>query len=225
LECYDISNISGQYAVGSMVVFQDGEPDKNSYRRYRIRTLTDPDDYAMMREVLSRRFDGSENPPDLIVVDGGKGQLNVALSVMRDLHLRVDAIGLAKEDRAAFPAKKSGGRKKSGKSEDRVYLPRRKDAVYLSAWPQALRILQQARDEAHRFALRYHQTVRQKNDLHSALDDIPDIGKERRKILLKYFGSDRRLREASMEELKKAPGIGKLLAGKIYSHLKSGKEE
>ncbi|MDI6742829.1 MAG: excinuclease ABC subunit UvrC, partial [Smithella sp.] len=218
LECYDISNISGQYAVGSMVVFQDGEPDKNSYRRYRIRSLPDPDDYAMMRELLSRRFDSRENPPDLIVVDGGKGQLNVALSVLRDLHLRVDAIGLAKEERAAFPAK-SGGRKKSGKSEDRVYLPRRKDAVYLSAWPQALRILQQARDEAHRFALRYHQTVRQKKDLRSILDDIPDIGKERRKILLKYFGSDRRLRESSMEELQKVPGIGKLLAEKIYAHL------
>jgi excinuclease ABC subunit C len=223
LECYDISNISGQHAVGSMVVFQDGEPDKNSYRRYKIRTLTDPDDYAMMRELLSRRFDGMENPPDLIVVDGGKGQLNVALSVLRDLNLRVDAIGLAKEERSPFPAK-SGARKKTGKSEDRVYLPRRKDAVYLSAWPQALRILQQARDEAHRFALSYHQAVRQKKYLHSVLDDIPDVGKERKKILLKHFGSDRRLRESSIDELQKAPGIGKSLAEKIYSHLKGGKE-
>ena len=137
MECYDISNISGKYAVGSMVVFQDGEPDKNSYRRYRIEALSEPDDYGMMYEVLSRRFAHGENLPDLVVVDGGKGQLNVALSVLRDLKIKIDVIGLAKEERAVISSK-GITKKKTAKSEDRVYLPGRKDAVYLSAWPQAL---------------------------------------------------------------------------------------
>ena len=100
IECYDISNVSGKHAVGSMVVFQDGEPDKSSYRRYRIKTISEPDDYAMMYEVLARRFARGENLPDLVVVDGGKGQLNVALSVLKDLKIKIDVIGLAKEERA-----------------------------------------------------------------------------------------------------------------------------
>jgi excinuclease ABC subunit C len=219
MECYDISNISGKYAVGSMVVFQDGEPDKNSYRRYRIKELSEPDDYAMMYEVLSRRFAQGENLPDLVIADGGKGQLNVALLVLKDLKIKLDVIGLAKEERAVFPGKNIKT-KTAGKSEDRVYLPGRKDAVYLSAWPQALRILQQARDEAHRFALNYHHQIKQKDDFGSVLDDVADIGEARRKILLKYFGSGKRVREASLDELQKVPGIGKSLAEKIYSHLR-----
>jgi excinuclease ABC subunit C len=217
LECYDISNISGKYAVGSMVVFQDGEPDKNSYRRYKIKTISAPDDYAMMYEVLSRRFAGKDNLPDLVVVDGGKGQLNVALLVLKDLKIKMDVIGLAKEERAKF-CTKGAGKKKAAKSEDRVYLPRRKDAVFLSAWPQALRILQQARDEAHRFALSYHQKVKQEDDKRSILDDIPDIGEARKKILLKHFGSGKRVAEASLDALQKVPGIGKSLAGEIYAY-------
>lgn len=180
IECYDISNISGKHAVGSMVVFQNGEPDKNSYRRYRIKTLSEPDDYAMMYEVLSRRFASGENLPDLVVVDGGKGQLNVALLVLKDLKIKIEVIGLAKEERVIFPGK-STGKKKTGKSEDRVYLPGRKDAVYLTNWPQALRILQQIRDEAHRFALSYHHQIKQKDDMESVLDGIADIGEARKK--------------------------------------------
>ena len=220
IECYDISNISGKNAVGSMVVFQDGEPDKNSYRRYRIETLAEPDDYGMMYEVLSRRFTHGENLPDLVVVDGGKGQLNVALSVLKDLKIKIDVIGLAKEERTV-PSSKSILKKKSGKSEDRIYLPKRKDAIYLSAWPQALRILQQARDEAHRFALSYHHRVKHKDDLRSVLDDIADIGKARQKILLKHFGSSEKVKEASIDELQKVPGIGKSLSEKIYNALRS----
>jgi excinuclease ABC subunit C len=222
IECYDISNISGKHAVGAMVVFQDGDPDKSSYRRYRVKTLSEPDDYAMMHEVLARRFARGEDLPDLIVVDGGKGQLNVALSVLKDLKIRVDVIGLAKEERAMFSGK-GAIKKKTGKSEDRVYLPRRKDAVYLSAWPQALRMLQQVRDEAHRFALGYHHQIKQKNDLRSILDDVPDIGDARRNILLKHFGSALRVKDATPEELQKVPGIGKELAEKIYSQLKNEK--
>jgi excinuclease ABC subunit C len=222
MECYDISNISGKHAVGSMVVFQDGEPDKLSYRRFRIKSVSDSDDYAMMYEVLSRRFARGENLPDLVVVDGGKGQLNVALSVLRDLKIKIDVIGLAKEERVIFSSK-GISKKKAAKSEDRVYLPRRKDAVYLSAWPQAMRLLQQVRDEAHRFALSYHHQIKQTNDLRSILDDIPDVGEARKKILLKYFGSSRQVKDATLEELQKVPGIGKELAGEIYSYLRNEK--
>jgi excinuclease ABC subunit C len=218
IECYDISNISGKHAVGSMVVFQDGEPDKFGYRRYRIKTVSESDDYAMMYEVLSRRFAHSENLPDLVVVDGGKGQLNVALSVLKDLKIKLDVIGLAKEERTIISG--SGViKKKDRKSEDRVYLPRRKDAIYLSAWPAALRMLQQARDEAHRFALRYHHQLKQNNDLRSILDEIPDIGESRKKVLLKHFGSAQQVKNATIEELQKVPGIGKELAEKIYAGL------
>jgi len=223
LECYDISNISGKNAVGSMVVFQDGEPDKAGYRRFRIKTLTEPDDYAMMHEMLSRRFTHGKTLPDLVVVDGGKGQLNIALAVLKDLKLKIDVIGLAKEERTIFPGK-TGRAKGKTKSEDRVYLPGRKDAVYLSSRPHALRILQQARDEAHRFALSYHRRVKKKNDLSSVLDGIPDVGVERRNVLLKYFGSSKKVMNATPEELQKAPGIGKFLAEKIYSHLRTEKE-
>jgi excinuclease ABC subunit C len=260
IECYDISNISGKHAVGSMVVFQDGEPDKSNYRRFRIKTVSEADDYAMMCEVLSRRFAHGENLPDLVVVDGGKGQLNMALSVLKDLKIKVDVIGLAKEERTIFSSKgisgatfgrsrrlanisrppaatahyspgrnmeipSSGIRKKTGKSEDRVYLPRRKDPVYLRAWPHALALLQRVRDEAHRFALSYHHQVKQKSDLRSILDEIPDIGEARRKILLKHFGSALRVKNASLADLQKVPGIGKELAEKIYSYLRSEKQE
>ncbi|PKN36581.1 MAG: excinuclease ABC subunit C [Deltaproteobacteria bacterium HGW-Deltaproteobacteria-2] len=218
MECYDISNISGKHAVGSMVVFQDGEPDKNSYRRYRIKTLSEPDDYTMMYEVLSRRFASRENLPDFVVVDGGKGQLNVALLVLKDLKIKIDVIGLAKEERAT-PSGKGVLKKKAGKSEDRVYLPGRKDAVFLSTWPQALRVLQQVRDEAHRFALSYHHQVKRKNDLLSILDNIPDVGEERKKALLKHFGSGKQVKESSLDELQKVQGIGKELAEKIYNAL------
>lgn len=220
MECYDISNIGGKHAVGSMVVFQDGEPDKNSYRRYRIKAPAEPDDYVMMCEVLSRRFEGAEPLPDLVVVDGGKGQLNVALQVLKDLRIKPDVIGLAKEERTVVSGS-SVMKKKVAKSEDRVYLPGRKDAVYLSAWPQTLRLLQQIRDEAHRFALGYHHQLKLKEDLRSILDDIADIGEERKKILLKHFGSAERVKEATLDELQKAPGIGKSLAEKIYNTLRS----
>ena len=218
IECYDISNISGKHAVGSMIVFQDGEPDKSGYRRFRIKAVSEADDYAMLYEVLSRRFAHSENLPDLVVVDGGKGQLNVALSVLKDLRIKLDVIGLAKEERTIIS---SSGiiQKKDRKSEDRVYLPRRKDAIYLSAWPQALRMLQQARDEAHRFALSYHHRLKQNDDLRSILDDIPDIGKSRKKLLLKSFGSVQQVKNASVEELQKVTGIGKEIAEKIYAAL------
>jgi excinuclease ABC subunit C len=138
------------------------------------------------------------------------------------LRIKVDVISLAKEDRTIISGKGIVN-KKVAKSEDRVYLRGRKDAVYLSAWPHALRMLQQLRDEAHRFALSYHHWLKQKNDFSSELDDIADVGETRRKTLLKHFGSSKRVREASTDELQKVPGIGKSLAEKIYLHLRSEK--
>jgi excinuclease ABC subunit C len=220
IECYDISNVSGKNAVGSMVVLQDGEPDKSGYRRFRIKTIDEPDDYGMMREVLTRRFTGDDARPDLVVVDGGKGQLNVALSVFKDLKISIDVIGLAKEE-SSFLAAKNKLRGRAAKLEDRIYLPRRKDAVYLSSSPAALSILQRVRDEAHRFAVSYHHKLKQKSDLRSILDVIPDIGKERRNMLLKHFGSARQVQKASVDDLQKVPGIGKELAEKIYTGLLS----
>jgi len=222
MECFDISNISGKNAVGSMVAFQDGEPDKSGYRRFRIKTANEPDDYGMIREVLTRRLTGPDPLPDLLVVDGGKGQLNVALSVLTDLKISLDVIGLAKEERSFLAAGRSL-REKTGKSEDRVYLPHRKDAVYLSSSPAALAVLQRLRDEAHRFAVAYHHKVKTGHDLSSVLDAIPDIGPARRTMLLKHFGSARQVRNASVDDLQNVPGIGKELAEKIHAAL-SGKQ-
>lgn len=215
IECYDISNISGKHAVGSQAVFQDGEPDKSAYRRFRIKTMDEPDDYGMMREVLTRRLTGKDALPDLIVVDGGKGQLNVALSVLQDLKIKMDVIGLAKEERT-FLSGRGIIKKKIEKSEDRVYLPRRKDAVFLSSSPPALHLLQRLRDEAHRFAVSYHHKLKQKIDFSSILDEIPDVGPERKKLLLTHFGSVQQIEKASLADLQNVPGIGKELAEKIY---------
>jgi len=218
IECFDISNLGGKSAVGSMVVFQDGEPEKSGYRRFRVRGPDEPDDYGMMREVLTRRFQGPDPAPDLLVVDGGKGQLNVALAVLSDLKIKLDVIGLAKEERS-FLAAKRRLQGKPAKSEDRVYLPRRKDAIYLSSSPAALALLQRLRDEAHRFAVSYHHKVKTKNDLSSVLDAVPDIGPSRKTRLLTHFGSAEQVRKASVEDLQKVPGIGRELAEKIVSAL------
>lgn len=218
MECFDISNISGKNAVASMVKFQDGAPDKAGYRRFRIKATDEPDDYGMMREVLMRRLSGAEPLPDLLVVDGGKGQLNCALSVLKELKIKLDVIGLAKEARV-FPGKKNLPIGAGQKSEDRVYLPRRKDAVYLSSWSQALLLLQHIRDEAHRFALSYHHKLKKKNDFRSLLDAISEIGPKRKKLLLAHFGSARQIQSASLDDLQKVAGIGKELAEKIYSAL------
>lgn len=224
MECYDISNIGGKNAVGSMVVFQDGRPDKQGYRRFRIKSMDEPDDYGMMRETLTRRFTGNDPLPDLVVVDGGKGQLNVALSVLSELGLTLDVVGLAKEERA-FPAAKHKIRGKPAGPEDRVYLPRRKDAVYLAKWPAALSLLQLVRDEAHRFAVNYHRQVKQKNDFSSLLERIPGVGPARKTTLLKRFGSFAQVQNASLADLQETPGIGGELAEKIYSSLRPEHED
>ncbi len=230
VECFDISNIGGKYAVGSLVAFADGIPAKEGYRRFRIRTVSGADDYAMMYEVLKRRYEKRENLPDLVVVDGGKGQLGVALAVLKDLGIEgLDVIGLAKErdDRpegASVDAESPGKPVTPGKGEDRVYLPGRKDPVYLSRWPAALFLLQRIRDEAHRFAVTYHRKVKKKADLQSLLDRIPGIGSVRRKALLVFFGDVRRVRAASVEDLQRVEGIGAETARRIRAFLDTGQD-
>jgi excinuclease ABC subunit C len=211
IECFDISNIGGRWAVGAMVTFLAGAAWKPGYRRFRIRTVTGADDYAMLYEVLSRRYHGKERLPDLIVLDGGKGQLGVALSVLRDLGIEgVAAIGLAKE-------------REDARAFDRVYLPRRKDPVPLYRWPAAQLLLQRIRDEAHRFAVSYHRKLKEKEDLQSVLENIPGIGPARKKALLSFFGDLRRIKRASPEELQEVPGLGRTHAQGIHTFFRSGK--
>ena len=194
LECFDISNLFGTLAVGSMVTFRDGRPDKSGYRHFRVHAPPLADDYAMLYEVLKRRYgkwSGEEEKPDLLIVDGGKGQLNVALAVLAELALTgISAVGLAKE-------KDRGLRKEEGKGADKIYLPQVKDPILLPSHSLSLRYLQQIRDEAHRFALAYHKKLRRKQGLQTILDEVPGIGEVKKKALLKHFGSLQKIQEAS----------------------------
>jgi excinuclease ABC subunit C len=214
IECFDIATIQGSQTVASMVTFDEGEPDKNRYRRFRVRTVVGTDDFASMYEVLKRRFERAKRDsdyPDLLVIDGGMGQLNVALAVLRELEIDcVDAVGLAKmrAERAPFA-------KEVEHSDERVFLPNRKNPVVLRRNSNALWLLQRVRDEAHRFANTYHQELRRRETLHSTLDAIPGIGPGRRRRLLRFFGSVKRIREAGEEELARVPGVSLGLARKI----------
>ncbi|MEC7839020.1 MAG: excinuclease ABC subunit UvrC [Chlamydiota bacterium] len=204
IECFDNSNISGEEPVSSMVVFSDGEKDSKRYRKYKIKAGAGvPDDYAAMYEVLSRRYKRAKEEndlPDLIVVDGGKGQLNVALRVLEELNIiTVNVIGVAKEQ----------GRHDRGLTSEQVFLPNVKDPIILRKNSQVLFLLQQIRDEAHRVAITFHRKRRQKKVLKSVLDDIPGIGPNKKKALLKHFGSIKNIKKASLEELEQAPGISK----------------
>ncbi len=215
IECYDVSNIQGRAATGSMVVFVKGVPRKSDYRRFRIKTVGGPDDYAMLQEVLRRRLRraaGKEQQPlsergawavlpDLLVVDGGKGQLNAAREVMAELGAEhVPAIGLAKQHEEIFVP---------GRSEP-ILLPRDSEALYL---------LQRVRDEAHRFAIGYHRRLRQRIGLASQLDEIPGIGPKRRQALLKHFGSLEAIREASVEKLTAVKGMNRKAAERVKEQL------
>jgi len=224
IECFDISNIQGSLAVGSMVTFDEGQPDTARYRRFRIKTVSGADDFRMMYEVLHRRYSRAKREgsyPDLLVVDGGKGQLNVAVEVLRDLEIsEVDVVGLAKMRVERAPRAAVVER-----SEERVFLPGRMNPVILRRNSNALFLLQRVRDEAHRFAVTYHRLLRSKDRLRSALDAIPGVGAERRRRLLKTFGSVKRIRAASVEELASVPGISEALAGTILESLNRPSEE
>lgn len=218
IECVDISTFQGGMAVGSMVAFDEGQPDKSGYRRFRIKTVAGQDDFGMMFEVLRRRFGRAQREgqyPDLLVVDGGKGQLNVALAVLRDLGIeQVDAVGLAKM-RVTRDAQAS----EIARSDDRVFLAGRANPVVLRRNSNALFLLQRVRDEAHRFAITYHRALRGRERLRSVLDAIPGVGAERRRRLLRRFGSVKRMRAATVEELAAVPGIGPALAVSVRAAL------
>lgn len=220
MECFDISNVQGRQSVGSMAVLLDGEPAKGEYRHFRIRSVEGADDYASLYEVLKRRLSRSlaeQNLPDFILIDGGKGQLSVLSAVLEELGLvgAIDAAGIAK---SRVIANVRG--KVVEKSEERFFLPGRKNPVLLRQGSPALFLLERLRDEAHRFAITHHRKLRGKAALHSALEDIAGVGPARRQMLLKYFGSLRRVREASLEELLAVPGLPDSVARVVYDRLR-----
>ena len=213
IECYDISNFQGAQSVGSMVVFEEGRPRTGEYRRFRIKTVKGANDYASHQEVLRRRFkraktgeEGSEEElrwqlPDLVVIDGGKGQLSAAVEVLTELGFGdLAVVGLAKE-------------------REEIFLPGRDEPVLLPVTSPALYLMQRLRDEAHRFAITYHRSLRAKAATHSAFDDLPGVGPKRRAALLRVFGSAKRVREAPLEQIAAVPGIGAALAAKVKTGL------
>lgn len=203
IECFDNSNISGKEPVSVMVAFTEGLKDKSRYRKYKVKSVTGPDDYATMMEVLKRRYTKAKEEndlPDLLLVDGGKGHLNVALKVMAELNIiTVDVVSVAKEQ----------GRHDKGMTSEQVYLPNVKDPIFLKHTSPILFLLQQIRDEAHRFAITFHRSRRGKMTIKTALEEIPGIGPVKRKLLLKHFGSVKKLLESTEEELKLLKGISK----------------
>jgi excinuclease ABC subunit C len=218
IECFDISNFQGKQIVASMVVFEDGVANKNEYRRYKMREVTTQDDFASMHEVLTRRFSkvasGEDAAPDLVVIDGGKGQLGQAVAVLHDLGIHdVDVIGLAKSrvDKVGFEDEEVT------RSPERVFLPGRKNPVVLKQNSAEIFLLERLRDEAHRFAITFHQELRRKQTMKSALDDIPGVGERTRKDLLRHFGSLKKVKLASIEDLQAVEGIGPKLAATIHT--------
>jgi excinuclease ABC subunit C len=213
IECYDISNFQGSESVGSMVVFEDGRPRSGEYRRFRIRTVQGPNDFASHQEVLRRRFrrtkageEGNEEErrwamPDLVIIDGGKGQVSAAKEVLDELGLHdLPMAGLAKE-------------------REELFLPGATDPILLPTTSPALYLVQRLRDEAHRFAIGYHRQLRAKRQTKSAFDDLPGIGPKRKRELLKVFGSAKRVRDAPIEQIASVPGISRALAERIKDHL------
>lgn len=233
IECFDISHLQGDAAAASMVVFVNGEPDKSLYKKFELRGVPAGDDYAALSQVLTRRFlralpkdVGEPVPsgwelPDLIVVDGGKGQLGILEEVLKALEMPgrpdcPDHVSLAKS-RVLGPGSKAGD---FGKSDERVFAPGAEGPLVLAQDSAPLHLLSHLRDESHRFALAYHRKLSAKLKFHSVLDDIPGIGKKRRIALLKHFGSVEGIRKAAREDLEKAPLLNKRAAGALWKHFR-----
>jgi excinuclease ABC subunit C len=208
IEAFDISNLAGKNAVASMVVFEDGKPSKNNYRKYKLET-PGPDDYAMMQEVLRRRYEKlvskGETPPDLVVVDGGRGQLNVAIEVLDSLNIQTGVIGLAKEF-------------------EQVFIPEVAIPLILPSNSPALHILQRVRDEAHRFAVKYHKNLRDRDLQSSPLDEISGIGPKRKMNLMRHFGDLESIKNASVGEILEVKGINRNLAREIHGFFNQNKD-
>lgn len=212
MEAYDISNTSGFASVGSMVVYERGKPKRNDYRKFRIKGVQGPDDYASMEEVLTRRFQhgleeqkegkdlgGFREFPDLILMDGGKGQVNVALEVLEKLGLSIPVCGMVKDD----------NHRTRGLYYNNIELPIDKDS-------ESFRLITRIQDEAHRFAITFHRQLRGKSQVHSVLDDIPGVGPARRKDLMRHFENIEAIRNADIEELKKLPSMNEKSARDVY---------
>ena len=218
MECFDISTIHGQATVASLAVVVDGEPASSEYRHYRVKTVSGSDDYAALREVLSRRLRrgiDDSNLPDFILIDGGKGQLGVLTAVLDDLNLAgsIDVAGIAKSRVKANVRGHAVER-----SEERFFIPGRKNPVLLRRGSAALFLLERLRDEAHRFAITHHRKVRSKAQIKSSLAEITGIGPKRQRALLKYFGSLKKIKAASLDELRKMPGLPESVADQVYHH-------
>ena len=226
IEAYDISNISGFQTVGSMVVYEDGKPKRSDYRKFRIRSVQGPNDYASMEEVLTRRFThGMEEEerlrsqgvdaafgsfthfPDLIMMDGGRGQVNIALGVLERLGLSIPVCGMVKDD----------NHRTRGLYYQNVEIP-------IDRHSEGFRLITRIQDEAHRFAIEYHRSLRSKAQVHSILDEIPGIGPVRRKSLMRHFKSQEAIRDAGLEELAAAPGMNQGAARQVYEFFHGKKE-
>ena len=226
IEAYDISNISGFESVGSMVVYEDGKPKRSDYRKFRIRSVQGPNDYASMEEVLTRRFThGMEEEerlrsqgvdaafgsftrfPDLIMMDGGRGQVNIALGVLERLGLSIPVCGMVKDD----------NHRTRGLYYQNVEIP-------IDRHSEGFRLITRIQDEAHRFAIEYHRSLRSKAQVHSILDEIPGIGPVRRKSLMRHFKSQEAIRDAGLEELAAAPGMNQGAARQVYEFFHGKKE-
>ena len=208
VEAYDISNISGFQTVGSMVVYEKGRPKRSDYRKFRIRGVQGADDYASMEEMLTRRLSHYENYPDLIMMDGGKGQVNVALKVMDALHLQIPVCGMVKDDRHRTRG---------------IYF--QNEEIPISRDSEGFRLVTRIQDEAHRFAIEYHRSLRSKEQVHSVLDDIPGIGPARRKALMRAFRTLEDIRNASVEQLKAADGMNARAAARVYDFFHAQEKE
>lgn len=207
IECYDISNTQGTSSVGSMVVFEGGQPAKGAYRRFQIKTVEGADDFASLQEVLRRRLRRAKTAsdgwalPDLLIVDGGKGQLNAAREVLSELD--VDGIALAS----------------LAKENEEIFVPSQSESILLPRTSQSLYLVQRIRDEAHRFALSYHQKLRKKRTFRSPLDEVPGIGPKRKAALVKRFGSLQAIREASVDDLAAVQGMTRASAAALKERL------
>jgi len=214
IECFDNSNLSGTEAVAGMVVFENGKPNRSLYRKYRIKTVQVQNDYAYMAEVLKRRYGKGEKSrpfPDILLIDGGKGQLNISVSVIKKLKLdqNIQIISIAKKDR------------RRGEISDKIYMPGRSNPVNLGKRGDLLLFLERIRDESHRFAISFHRNRRNKAYKRSALDSIPGIGKKRKTTLLKHFGSIKKIRAATLEEVSALPGLNPKVAEVVKKALQS----
>ena len=221
VEAFDISHLSGTMTVASMVCWKNNSPSNRDYRKFKIRSISGSDDFAGMKEVLTRRYSRTLSEggalPDMILIDGGKGQINIAAKVLEELGIlnKVDLIGLAK----GRSERKSG--RSRGKNIDYEYVvkPNQKNEIRMRRNSDVLYFLQNIRDESHRFAIEFQRKLKRKHTLHSKIDDVPGIGPKRRRLLLKHFGSLTGLKQASTEEILQVPGIPEKLAVKIWTHL------